>query len=70
MSVGKKEDIFVDGIHVKRRVVFQNVEIKCNEIFGAAQGTAGMPALRRMYHPDNISSNLCCYGFEILHIVI
>ena len=43
MSVRQEENILSLAVHIEFRVMFQDMEIQCNEEIRAAQGTAGMP---------------------------
>ena len=67
MTIGQKEEVFVPAIHAELGVVLQHLEIKCCKELCTTQGTARVAACGAMDHPNDISSNLGSYCFQIGH---
>gem|GEM_PF-4123854 len=59
MSIGKKENILTNSIHLKiMRIMTHVFKVhRCEEI-GTAQGTSRMSRFRSMHHANDIPANL------------
>lgn len=67
MAITQEKNILPLSIHGKIRIVFHNIEIQRGEKFRATQGPAGVTALNRMHHANNISAYLCGNIFKFTH---
>ena len=66
MSVGKKENILSDTIHIPFFwLVVENFEVHGCKKFGAAEGATRVAALCTMHHAYNVPPDLGAKGFYL-----